>query len=63
MGVSNSIRFTANDSTRFHRRIILMKIRTRRLLNKWYYKIHTPLCNTVGVLVILAVGLFCWVIL
>jgi hypothetical protein len=62
MGVSNSIRFTANDSTRFHRRIILMKIRTRRLLNKWYYKIHTPLCNTVGVLVIVSVGLFCWVI-
>ena len=62
MGVSNSIRFTTNDSTRFHRRIILMKIRTRRLLNKWYYKIHTPLCNTMGVLVILAVGLFLWVI-
>ena len=62
MGVSNSIRFTTNDSARFYRRIILMKIRTRRLLNKWYYKIHTPLCNTVGVLVILAVGLFCWVI-
>ena len=63
MGVSNSIRFTTNDSARFHRRIILMKIRTKRLLNKWYYKIHTPLCNTVGVLVILAVGLFLWVIL
>jgi hypothetical protein len=62
MGVSNSIRFTTNDSARFHRRIILMKIRTRRLLNKWYYKIHTPLCNTVGVLVIVSVGLFCWVI-
>lgn len=62
MGVSNSIRFTTNDSARFHRRIILMKIRTKRLLNKWYYKIHTPLCNTVGVLVIVSVGLFCWVI-
>ena len=63
MGVSNSIRFTTNDSARFHRRIILMKIRTKRLLNKWYYKIHTPLCNTVGVLVIVSVGLFLWVIL
>jgi hypothetical protein len=59
---TDSIRLGSNDSTRFHRRIILMKIRTKRLLNKWYYKIHTPLCNTVGVLVIVSVGLFCWVI-
>ena len=62
MDMVDSIRLTTNDSARFHRRIVLMKIRTRRLLNKWYYKIHTPLCNTMGVLVILAVGLFLWVI-
>ena len=38
-----------------------MNRRTKKKLNRMYWKIHTPLCNSIGVAVIFGIGFLFWI--